>query len=199
MLISQKFDAAITYGRLSDAIRGVSHYFCVTQMAMALRQLAGFDGRRLARLTALITGGAPNPEAHSRRWLNDAVPIINAWGMSEIGSGTARRSGAAACQSQYICGGENVSPAEIEAVIVELTGVSDVAVFGVPHDTWGETGAGLVVVQPESQLDAAAMAAHSDARLARFKVPRVVEIVASLPRTASGKIEKHLLRAFYRP
>jgi fatty-acyl-CoA synthase len=281
VLISQKFDPPVTYERLSDPSRGVTHYFCVTQMAMALRQLPGFDGRRLARLTALITGGAPNPEAHIRRWLDDGVTMINAWGMSEIGSGTAQplgdrervlanpsaiglphvtlemklvatdgqeagsgepgeiwvrgwsvtpgywerpdlnaqafvdgwfRTGDIAVRDgsgiytlidrikdMYISGGENVYPAEIEAVIVELAGVSDVAVFGVPHETWGETGAALVVIERNARLDPAAIAAHCNARLARFKVPRHVEIVTSLPRTASGKIQKHLLRASYRP
>jgi fatty-acyl-CoA synthase len=281
VLISQKFDAPVTYERLSDESLGVTHYFCVTQMAMLMRQLPGFNGRRLARLTALITGGAPNPEAHIRRWLDDGVTMVNAWGMSEIGSGTAQplgelqrlldnpsaigmphltlemklmaadgqeaasgepgeiwargwsvtpgywqrpdlneqafvggwfRTGDIAVRDtsgaftlidrvkdMYISGGENVYPAEVEAVIVELAGVSDVAVFGVPHDTWGEAGAALVVIQVGSLLDAAAIAAHCSARLARFKVPRHVEIVASLPRTASGKIQKHLLRASYRP
>lgn len=281
VLISQKFDAQVTYERLSDESRGITHYFCVTQMAMALRQLPGFDGHRLARLTALITGGAPNPEAHIRRWLDDGVTMINGWGMSEIGSGTAQplgdrervlanpsaiglphltieiklmaadgqeagiaepgeiwvrgwsvtpgywerpdlnaqvfvdgwfRTGDIAVRDDsgvytlidrikdmYISGGENVYPAEIEAVIVELEGVSDVAVFGVPHETWGETGAALVVIERNARLDAAAIAAHCNARLARFKVPRHVEIVSSLPRTASGKIQKHLLRASYRP
>src|SRR6202030_2410424 len=84
VMISQKFDAPTTYERLCDPQLAVTHYFCVTQMAMSMRQLPGFDGRRLARLTALITGGAPNPEAHIRQWLNDGVTMINAWGMSEI-------------------------------------------------------------------------------------------------------------------
>ncbi|MBS0421782.1 MAG: AMP-binding protein [Proteobacteria bacterium] len=281
VLLSQKFDAPLTYARLSDEQLGVTHYFCVTQMAMMMRQLPEFEGRRLARLTALITGGAPNPEAHIRRWLDDGVPMINAWGMSEIGSGTAQplrrpqrllanpsaigvphmtldmklvtadgqeapsgvpgeiwvrgwsvtpgywerpdlnaqafvdgwfRTGDIGIRDDcgayrlvdrikdmYISGGENVYPAEIEAVIVELAGVSDVAVFGVPHETWGETGAALVVTQPGSQLDTTLIEAHCKARLARFKVPRFIAIVASLPRTASGKIQKHLLRAAHRP
>ena len=280
VLISQKFDAPLTYERLSDAGLGITHYFCVTQMAMAMRRLPQFEGRRLARLTALITGGAPNPESHIRRWLNEGVPMINAWGMSEIGSGTAQplgdlqrlyanpsaiglphltldiklvsegaevgsgepgeiwvrgwnvtpgywerpdlnsqafvdgwfRTGDIAVRDasgaytlidritdMYISGGENVYPAEIEAVIVELAGISDVAVCGVPHETWGETGAAWVVIQEGSQLDVATIEAHCSARLARFKVPRFVQVVASLPRTASGKIQKHLLRAAHRP
>src|SRR5262249_38370960 len=64
VLISQKFDAPVTYARLADPKLAITHYFCVTQMAMMMRQLPGFDGRRLSHLTALITGGAPNPEAH---------------------------------------------------------------------------------------------------------------------------------------
>jgi fatty-acyl-CoA synthase len=277
VLISQKFDAPTTYERLCEPQLGITHYFCVTQMAMLMRQLPDFAGRRLAHLTALITGGAPNPEAHIRRWLDDGVTMINAWGMSEIGSGTAQplgdperlldnpsaiglphltldmklvdadgrevgtgtpgeiwvrgwsvtpgywerpdldaqafqdgwfRTGDVAIRDakgvytlvdrikdMFVSGGENVYPAEVESVIVELPGVSDVAVFGVPHETWGETGAALVVVTPGSSLDPAAIEAHCNSRLARFKVPRFFEIAATLPRTPSGKIQKHLLRA----
>src|SRR3569833_1240808 len=92
-LISQKFNTPVTYARLADPKLAISHYFCVTQMAMMMRQLPGVDGRRLAHLTALITGGAPNPEAHIRRWLDDGVTMVNGWGMSEIGSGTAQPLG----------------------------------------------------------------------------------------------------------
>src|SRR5262245_9599920 len=55
LYISQKFDAQVTYNRLADLELNISHYFCVTQMAMMMRQLPGFDGRRLSHLTALIT------------------------------------------------------------------------------------------------------------------------------------------------
>jgi fatty-acyl-CoA synthase len=93
LLISQKFEAAVTYERLADPQLRVTHYFCVTQMAMMMRQLPGFDGRRLAHLTALITGGAPNPPAHVLRWLDDGVSMVNGWGMSEICSALAQPVG----------------------------------------------------------------------------------------------------------
>jgi fatty-acyl-CoA synthase len=277
VLVSQKFDAPTTYRRLCDLKLGVTHYFCVTQMAMALRELPGFDGRRLARLTALITGGAPNPQSHIRQWWDDGVGMINAWGMSEIGSGTAQplgtlerlrgnpsaiglphltieirlvdslgrdvqtgdageiwvrgwsvtpgywerpdlnaqaffegwfRTGDVAIRDaagvytlvdrikdMFISGGENVYPAEVEAVIADLPGVSEIAVFGVPHETWGETGAALVLIAPGSFLDIATVEAHCKARLAHFKVPRFFRLVETFPRTASGKIQKHVLRA----
>jgi fatty-acyl-CoA synthase len=98
-------------------------------------------------------------------------------------------------KDMFISGGENVYPAEVEAVIVELPGISDVAVFGVPHEKWGETGAALVVIAPGSSLNPTTLEAHCKSRLAAFKVPRFFKIVATLPRTASGKVQKHLLRA----
>ncbi|MEJ1965308.1 MAG: AMP-binding protein [Gammaproteobacteria bacterium] len=65
VLISQKFDAPVTYARLADPKLKITHYFCVTQMAMMMRQLPGFEGRKLAHLTALITGGrAESGSAH---------------------------------------------------------------------------------------------------------------------------------------
>ncbi|HEV7714898.1 MAG TPA: AMP-binding protein, partial [Steroidobacteraceae bacterium] len=93
VLISQKFEAQATYDRLADTALGITHYFAVTQMAMMMRQLPGFDGRRLAHLTALITGGAPNPAAHIMRWLDDGVMMVNGWGMSEICSAVAQPVG----------------------------------------------------------------------------------------------------------
>jgi fatty-acyl-CoA synthase len=101
-------------------------------------------------------------------------------------------------RDMFISGGENVYPAEVEAVIVELAGVAEVAVFAVPHEVWGETGAAWVVIHPGSCLDPTMLEAHCNARLARFKVPRIFKLVDTLPRTASGKIQKHLLRAAYR-
>jgi len=87
--ISQKFDATLTYQRLADPELGITHYFSVTQMAMLMRQLPDFDGTKLQRLTAYITGGSPNPEPHHRRWLDDGVMMANGWGMSETCSSTA--------------------------------------------------------------------------------------------------------------
>lgn len=89
VLISQRFDAPVTYARLTDPQLGVTHYFSVTQMAMTLRQLPDFDGRHLGKLTAYVTGGSPNPEAHHRAWLGDGVMMLNGFGMSETCSSTA--------------------------------------------------------------------------------------------------------------
>jgi fatty-acyl-CoA synthase len=274
--VSQKFDAPVTYERLADRALGVTHYFCVTQMAMMMRQLPGFDGRRLSHLAALITGGAPNPPAHILRWIDDGVMMVNGWGMSEVCSATAQpvgdlerirakpaavglphltvemklvdaeghecgigspgeiwirganvtpgywrrpelnatafvdgwfRTGDVAVRDElgfytivdrikdmFISGGENVYPAEVEAVIVELPAVGDVAVLGIPDAQWGEVGCAFVVPAAGATLDVPTLTTHCQSRLARFKVPKRFEIMPNLPRTPSGKVQKHLLR-----
>src|SRR5699024_9670786 len=91
-------------------------------------------------------------------------------------------------------GGENVYPAEIENVISQMPQVADVAVIGVPDEKWGEVGAALVIAKAGQQLDADAVTSFCRERLARYKVPKHVSIVGSLPRTPAGKVEKHKLR-----
>ena len=98
-------------------------------------------------------------------------------------------------KDMFISGGENVYPAEIEAAIARLVEVAECAVIGVPDDRWGEVGRAFCVAVPGTVLDSDVIAAHCRARLAAFKVPKSVTIVAALPRTASGKVQKHLLRS----
>ncbi len=95
----------------------------------------------------------------------------------------------------YISGGENVYPAEVEAVLAELPGVAGCAVLGVPDARWGEVGCALVVRAPDATLDEDSVRAHLAAHLARYKLPRYVRFVDDLPRTASGKVRKAQLRA----
>ena len=93
-----------------------------------------------------------------------------------------------------ITGGENVSPAEVEAVLRAHPGVADVAVIGTPHPKWGEQVTAVVVRQPGARVDGAALGAFAGARLAGFKRPRRVEFVDALPRNAANKVQAHLLR-----
>ncbi len=97
-------------------------------------------------------------------------------------------------KDMYISGGENVYPAEIEAAIAELTEVVECAVIGVPDERWGEVGRLYVVPLPGRAISADALIAHCASRLAKYKVPKSVVITVSLPRTASGKVQKHLLK-----
>jgi fatty-acyl-CoA synthase len=94
-------------------------------------------------------------------------------------------------KEMYISGGENVYPAEIEAVLHEHDGVEEAAVVGVPDDQWGEVGAAFV---SGVQLDPDTLRTHCTTRLARYKVPKYIEIHDALPKGHSGKIQKTDLR-----
>ena len=93
-----------------------------------------------------------------------------------------------------ISGGYNVYPAEIEGFINELPGVAESAVVGVPHADFGEAVVAVVVARPGAQLDGAALAAALKVKIAGFKVPKRVLVVAELPRNTMGKVQKNLLR-----
>ncbi|HEY5711997.1 MAG TPA: AMP-binding protein [Allosphingosinicella sp.] len=84
--ISAGFDPAATLARLGDPGLGITHYFCVPQMAQMLRSAPGFDPARLGNLRALFTGGAPNPPENIRLWLGEGVRMADGFGMTEAGT-----------------------------------------------------------------------------------------------------------------
>nr|WP_239522181.1 long-chain fatty acid--CoA ligase [Geodermatophilus sabuli] len=98
-------------------------------------------------------------------------------------------------KDMIISGGENVYPAEVESALLELPGVLEAAVIGVPDERWGEVGLAVVVPAPGAPEDPDGVRAALRERLAGFKVPRHVEFVDELPKTATGKIRKPDLRS----
>ena len=94
-----------------------------------------------------------------------------------------------------ISGGYNVYPAEVEGVLNELAGVAESAVVGVPHGDFGEAVVAVVVARAGADLDGAAIVTALKAKMANFKVPKLVFVVPELPRNAMGKVQKNLLRA----
>jgi len=96
-------------------------------------------------------------------------------------------------RDMYISGGENVYPAEVEAVYREHPSIEEIAVVGVPDERWGEVGRAHVVLRADARLDAEALRAWATDRLAAFKIPRTFVATLELPRTASGKVQKHRL------
>ena len=92
----------------------------------------------------------------------------------------------------FISGGENVYPAEVERVLVQHENVTEVAVVGVPDERWGERGRAYVV-PTRRPLDVDELRRWARERLAGYKVPSEVVIIDELPRTASGKVQKHEL------
>jgi len=92
-----------------------------------------------------------------------------------------------------ISGGENIYPAELEAVLAEDGRIVEAAVVGRADERWGEVPV-AVVVSADTTLDAAAVISTFEDRLARFKHPKDVQFVDALPRNAMGKVEKFTLR-----
>ena len=93
-----------------------------------------------------------------------------------------------------ITGGENVYPAEVESALLEHPGVAECAVVGVPDERWGHRVV-AVIVASAPEVTAEALEAHLRGRVAGYKVPRAFEFsVEPLPRTASGKLQRHLVR-----
>ncbi|GAC1530175.1 MAG: acyl-CoA synthetase [Acidimicrobiales bacterium] len=100
-----------------------------------------------------------------------------------------------------ISGGVNIYPAEVDAVLLEHPAVGDVATIGIPNEEWGEEVKAVVELQPglaPSEDLAAELLEFCRGRLARFKCPRSVDFVDTLPRQDNGKIYKRLLRDRYR-
>jgi len=96
-----------------------------------------------------------------------------------------------------ISGGFNVYPKEVESELDALPGVSESAVFGVPHPDFGEGVTAAVVSKEGAVLSETQIIAAIQRRLARYKVPKRILIVDELPRNAMGKVQKNTLRATY--
>lgn len=275
VIVSDRFIAEQTLERLADPDLQITHYFCVPQMAATLRGASNFDPERLRGLKAVFTGGAPHSEAQIRAWLADDIPIVDGYGMSEVGTvfgmpldikmidgkagcvgiptprlqarlvdakgnsvppgepGELQLRGAnVACgywrreadfaaaltqdgwfrtgdiltrdadgfykvtdraKDMFISGGENVYPAEIEALLTTYPGIGELAVAGVPDDRWGEVGC-LFYVPLGKEISLADIEAFLDGKLARYKVPKRLHAVDALPRNSVGKVQKHALR-----
>jgi fatty-acyl-CoA synthase len=101
-------------------------------------------------------------------------------------------------KDMFISGGENVYPAEVEAVLHDHPAVLEAAVTGVPHDRWGEVGVAWVVRRGAGAVEAAELLDLCRDRLARYKVPRDVRFVDALPRSAMNKVLKGELATRYR-
>jgi fatty-acyl-CoA synthase len=97
-------------------------------------------------------------------------------------------------KDMYISGGENVYPAEVEAVLAELPEVGECAVIGLPDERWGEVGRAYVNAAPGRCITPEQIIAHCASRLAKFKVPKSAIVGQAIPRTSSGKVQKHLLK-----
>ena len=100
-------------------------------------------------------------------------------------------------KDMIISGGENIYPAEVESAVYGHPAVAEVAVIGVPDPQWGEAVKAVVVPKPGMAIDPADVIAFARSRIAAFKAPKSIDVIAALPRNASGKILRRELRAPY--
>lgn len=96
-----------------------------------------------------------------------------------------------------ISGGENISSPEVEGVLYRHEAVLECAVIGVPSEKWGETPKAIVVLRAGKSVNAEELIAFTRERLAHYKCPTSIDFVPALPRTATGKLQKFVLREQY--
>jgi fatty-acyl-CoA synthase len=93
-----------------------------------------------------------------------------------------------------ISGGENISSVEVEGVLLRHKAVQEVAVVGLPHERWGEAPHAFVVLKSGATATEPELVAFARDNLAHFKAPHGVTFIEELPKTATGKIQKYVLR-----
>jgi len=93
-----------------------------------------------------------------------------------------------------ISGGENISSVEIEGVLLRHPAVQEIAIVGLPHEKWGETPHAFVLLRDGGHATEEEIIAFAREHLAHFKAPSGVTFVDELPKTATGKIQKYVLR-----
>jgi len=93
-----------------------------------------------------------------------------------------------------ISGGENISSVEVEGVLLRHPAVQEVAIVGLPHEKWGEAPHAFVVLRAGAQAEAEELRAFARKHLAHFKAPHGFTFLAELPKTATGKVQKYVLR-----
>jgi acyl-CoA synthetase (AMP-forming)/AMP-acid ligase II len=93
-------------------------------------------------------------------------------------------------------GGENISPLEVEEALLGHPAVAEAVVYGIPDDRYGQVvGSAVVLRDADATVDA--LLAHCRERVAPFKVPRVVHVVESIPRTPTGKVQRPRMAAHF--
>jgi o-succinylbenzoate---CoA ligase len=176
---------AQTYG-LTEACSQVSTERPGEGSGTAGRALPGtevrIEGGEILVRGPTVAPGARDPEG----WLHTGdLGTLDAEGRLTV---VGRRS------ETIVTGGENVAPVEVEAVLEGHPAVAEAAVFGRPDPEWGERVVAAVVLRAGAAAAPEELRAHAAERLARFKVPKEVELREALPRTASGKVRRGELR-----
>ncbi len=149
------------------------------------------QGEIIARGNVVMAGYYNDPEATERAlrggWFHTGdAAVVHPDGYVEIRD---------RLKDVIISGGENISSVEVEGVLLRHPAVQEVAIVGFPHERWGEAPHAFVVLHEGAQTDERELCEFARAKLAHFKAPHSVTFVNELPKTATGKIQKYILRA----
>jgi fatty-acyl-CoA synthase len=153
------------------------------------------DGRTLGEIVArgnvVMKGYWNDPEASAKAlrggWFRSGdAAVVHPDGYVEIRD---------RYKDVIISGGENISSIEVEGALLKHAAVLEVAVVGMPHEKWGEAPQAFVVLRPGASVTPAGLREFCRGELAHFKVPQEFHFLAELPKTATGKIQKYVLRA----
>jgi len=194
----RRLPVVVTYGCTETSSQVVA-----TPYAMRYAPAAHGAGRPLAGAQVRVADGRIQVRGPMRMagYLGEAALDAQAW----FDTGDLGEIDAHGCLHVHarradliVTGGENVYPAEVERVLEGCAGVVAAAVFGVPDDTWGQTVAAALVVDPVPPTDQAILE-HFGAHLAPYKRPRRVCFVPALPQTHAGKLDRQALASMTGP
>jgi fatty-acyl-CoA synthase len=149
------------------------------------------QGEIIARGNVIMAGYYKDPEATEKAlrggWFHTGdAGVVHPDGYVEIRD---------RIKDVIISGGENISSVEVEGVLLRHPAVQEVAIVGFPHEKWGEAPHAFVVLHEGAHADERELREFARANLAHFKAPHSVTFVTELPKTATGKIQKYILRA----
>ena len=147
-------------------------------------------GEIVVRGNVVMKGYFNDPEATERamrgRWFHSGdAAVIHPDGYLEIRD---------RLKDVIISGGENVSSVEVEGILLRHPAIQEVAVVGLPHERWGESPHAFVVLKPGASATDEAIREFARARMAHFKAPTGITFLPELPKTATGKVQKYVLR-----
>ncbi len=147
-------------------------------------------GEIIVRGNVVMDGYFNDPEATARAfqggWFHSGdAAVVHPDGYAEIRD---------RMKDVIISGGENISSIEVEGVLLRHDAVIEVAVVGMPDERWGETPHAFVVLHTGSTCSEAELRTFAREHMAHFKVPTSITFVQELPKTATGKIQKYVLR-----
>ncbi|NMO02921.1 AMP-binding protein [Gordonia sp. TBRC 11910] len=159
------------------------------------------DGAPAARTVGELVVTCPNPMIGYSKNDEATAAILHDGGLHTGDAGFIDADGylhlCGRIKDMIVTGGENVYSTEVEDVLHAHPAVADVAVIGTPDPKWGEVVTAILVARPGATIDVADVVSFCRDRIARYKVPKRIEIADRLPRNSMGKLLKHQVRERY--